>query len=31
MGPMRLEWAYVINPLPGEDSSNWEFIMGGGF
>ena len=31
MGPMRLEWAYVINPLPGEDSSNWEFSMGGGF
>jgi outer membrane protein insertion porin family len=31
MGPMRLEWAYVINPLPGEDTSNWEFSMGGGF
>ncbi|MDH3391889.1 MAG: BamA/TamA family outer membrane protein, partial [Desulfobulbaceae bacterium] len=31
MGPMRLEWAYVINPLPGEDSSNWEFSMGGAF
>jgi outer membrane protein insertion porin family len=31
MGPMRLEWAYVINPLPGEDSTNWEFSMGGNF
>lgn len=31
MGPMRLEWAYVINPRPGDDSSNWEFSIGGGF
>jgi outer membrane protein insertion porin family len=31
MGPMRLEWAYVIDPEPGEDSSNWEFSVGGGF
>jgi outer membrane protein insertion porin family len=31
MGPMRLEWGYVINPAPGEDSSNWEFSMGGNF
>jgi outer membrane protein insertion porin family len=31
MGPMRLEWAYVIDPLPDEDTSNWEFSMGGSF
>jgi outer membrane protein insertion porin family len=31
MGPLRLEWGYVINPLPDEDSSNWEFSMGGVF
>ena len=31
MGPMRLEWAYVIDPRPGDDSSNWEFSIGGGF
>jgi len=31
MGPMRLEWGYVINPEPDEDSSNWEFSMGGNF
>jgi len=31
MGPMRLEWAYVINPLPDEDKTNWEFSMGGSF
>jgi outer membrane protein insertion porin family len=31
MGPMRLEWGYVIDPEPGEDSSNWEFSMGGTF
>jgi outer membrane protein insertion porin family len=31
MGPMRLEWAYVIDPRPGDDSTNWEFSIGGGF
>jgi len=31
MGPMRLEWGYVINPQPDEDKSNWEFSMGGSF
>jgi len=31
MGPMRLEWGYVINPEANEDSSNWEFSMGGSF
>ena len=31
MGPLRLEWAYVIDPLPDEDSSNWEFSIGGMF
>ncbi|MDX1774984.1 MAG: outer membrane protein assembly factor BamA [Desulfobulbales bacterium] len=31
MGPMRIEWGYVIDPEPGEDSSNWEFAIGGSF
>ena len=31
MGPMRLEWGYVIDPEPGEDTNNWEFSMGGTF
>jgi outer membrane protein insertion porin family len=31
MGPIRLEWAYVIDPEPGEDTSNLEFILGGMF
>jgi outer membrane protein insertion porin family len=31
MGPMRLEWGYVIDPQPDEDTSNWEFSMGGNF
>jgi outer membrane protein insertion porin family len=31
MGPMRLEWGYVIDPEPGEDTSNWDFSMGGNF
>jgi len=31
MGPMRLEWGYVIDPEPDEDTSNWEFSMGGSF
>jgi outer membrane protein insertion porin family len=31
MGPMRLEWGYVIDPEPDEDSNNWEFSMGGNF
>ena len=31
MGPLRLEWAYVIDPKPGDDTSNWEFSIGGGF
>ncbi len=31
MGPMRLEWGYVIKPEDDEDTSNWEFSMGGSF
>ena len=31
MGPMRLEWGYVIKPDSDEDSSNWDFSMGGSF
>lgn len=31
IGPIRLEWGHVINPLPGERKSNWEFLFGGFF
>ena len=28
MGPLRLEYGYVINPDPDEDSGNWDFSIG---
>ncbi len=28
LGPLRLEYGRVINPRPGEDTSNWEFTVG---
>ena len=31
MGPLRLEWGYNLHPLPDEDTSNWEFSIGGNF
>jgi outer membrane protein insertion porin family len=31
LGPLRLEWGKIIDPLPSEDSSNWEFTIGGMF
>ena len=31
MGPLRIEWGFVINPEDDEDTSNWEFSMGGSF
>lgn len=31
MGPLRLEWGYNLDPLPDEDTSNWEFSIGGNF
>ncbi len=31
MGPLRIEWGYNIDKEPGDDRSNWEFKMGGGF
>lgn len=31
MGPLRLEWGYVIDPAPDEDQSNWDFSIGGVF
>ena len=31
MGPLRLEWGYNLNPQPGEDTSNWDFSVGGFF
>jgi outer membrane protein insertion porin family len=32
MGPMRLEYGYILDPKPGEDSDGkWEFSMGGAF
>jgi outer membrane protein insertion porin family len=31
MGPLRLEFGYNIDKLPGDDSSNWEFSIGSFF
>jgi outer membrane protein insertion porin family len=31
IGPMRLEWGYVLDRKPGEDQSNWEFTIGAFF
>ena len=31
MGPLRIEWGYNLDREPGEDSSNWEFRIGGAF
>ena len=31
MGPLRLEYGYVLDPQPGDDNSNWEFTIGGLF
>jgi outer membrane protein insertion porin family len=28
MGPLRLEYGFVIDPEPDEDSGNWEFSIG---
>ncbi len=31
MGPLRLAWGYNLDPTDGEDSSVWDFSIGGGF
>ncbi len=31
LGPLRIEWGYNIDKKPGEDSSNINFQIGGGF
>jgi outer membrane protein insertion porin family len=31
MGPLRVEWGYNIDKESGDDTSNWEFRMGGNF
>lgn len=31
MGPLRLEWGKNLDPGPDEDSSVWDFSMGGNF
>ncbi len=31
MGPLRLEWGYVLDRKPGEDDAQWEFTIGGFF
>jgi len=28
VGPLRLEWGYVLDRKPGEDPSRWEFTIG---
>ncbi len=31
MGPLRIEWGYNVDREEGDDKTNWEFKMGGGF
>lgn len=31
MGPIRLAWGFNLDQKDGEDSSNWDFTMGGAF
>ena len=31
MGPLSIEWGYNIDKEEGDDTSNWEFRMGGSF
>ncbi len=31
MGPLRLEWGYVIDPDPDDETNNWDFSIGGSF
>lgn len=31
MGPLKLAWGFNLDRKPGEDSSNWDFSMGGTF
>ena len=31
MGPLRIEWGYNFDRKPDDDTSNWEFRMGGNF
>lgn len=31
MGPLRLEWGYVIDPVGDEEHSNWDFSIGAEF
>ncbi len=31
MGPLRLEYGYVLDPQPGDSTSNWEFTIGSMF
>ncbi len=31
LGPLRLAWGYNLDQQEGEDSSNWDFSMGGTF
>lgn len=31
MGPLRLAWGYNLDPEPDEESSVWDFSIGGGF
>jgi len=28
VGPLRLEWGYVLDPQPGEPAYRWDFTMG---
>jgi outer membrane protein insertion porin family len=30
-GPLRLDWAWVLDPLEGEQRSRWQFALGHAF
>jgi outer membrane protein insertion porin family len=31
MGPLRLEYGYILDPEPGEGDGRWDFTMGAEF
>jgi len=31
MGPLRIEWAYNLDPKPKEDNYQWQFSAGAFF
>ena len=31
LGPLRVDWGYKLNRLPGESASRWHFTIGHAF